>query len=71
VIENTIGKLKAYKSSGTEQIPAELIQAGDNTLHSEVHEIINYILRREELPHNWKESGCSNYGEISLLPTAY
>jgi hypothetical protein len=30
-------KLKKYKSPGSDQIPAELIQAGDETLRSEIH----------------------------------
>jgi hypothetical protein len=33
--ENTTENLQRYKSPGTDQIPAELIQAGGNTLHSE------------------------------------
>jgi hypothetical protein len=35
-----IGKLKSYKSSGTDQIPAELIKAESETLCSEIHKII-------------------------------
>jgi hypothetical protein len=33
-VEVTIGKLKRYKSPGVDQIPAELIQTGGETLHS-------------------------------------
>jgi hypothetical protein len=40
-IEIAIGKLKRYKSPDIDQIPAELIQAGGNTLHSEIHKLIN------------------------------
>jgi hypothetical protein len=35
-----IGKLKKCKSPGVDQIPAELIQAGRETLHSRVHKVI-------------------------------
>jgi hypothetical protein len=35
VVEITIGKLKSYKSLGTNQIPAEFIKAGCETLNSE------------------------------------
>jgi hypothetical protein len=47
--------LKRYKSPGTDQIPAELIQAGGNTLRSEIHKLINCIWNKEELPEQWKE----------------
>jgi hypothetical protein len=35
-LEVAIGKLKRCKSSGGDQIPAELIQSGVGTLHSEI-----------------------------------
>jgi hypothetical protein len=41
VVEVSIGKLKRYKSPGADQIPAELIQAWEETLHSEIHKLIN------------------------------
>jgi sorting nexin-29 len=76
-------KLKRYKSPGFDQIPAELIQAGWETLHSEIHKLIKLIWNKEELPHQKKESivvpihkkgdktDCSNYRGISLLSTSY
>jgi hypothetical protein len=51
-----IGKLKSYKSPGTDQIPAELIKAGGETLCSEIHRLIRSIWNKEELPQQWKES---------------
>jgi hypothetical protein len=81
--EVTIGKLKRYKSPGADQIPAELTQAGGETLHSEIHKLITLIWNKEELPDQWKESivvpiqkkgdktDCSNYRGISLLSTSY
>jgi hypothetical protein len=39
-VQAAIGKLKRYKSPGADQIPAELIQAGWETLCSEVHKLI-------------------------------
>jgi hypothetical protein len=42
-IEVAIRKLKRYKSPGADQIPAELIQAGGETLHSEIHKLIKSI----------------------------
>jgi hypothetical protein len=38
-VEVAIGKLKRYKSPRVDQIPLELIQAGGETLHSEVHKL--------------------------------
>jgi hypothetical protein len=45
-----------YKPPGSNQIPAELIQAGGETLHSEIHELINSIWSKEKLPDQWKKS---------------
>jgi hypothetical protein len=39
-VETATGKLKSYKSPGTDQIPAELIRAGGETLCSEIHRFI-------------------------------
>jgi hypothetical protein len=60
----------------------ELIQAGGETLQSEIHKLINSAWNKEELLDNWMESvvpiykkgnktDCSNYHGISLLPTSY
>jgi hypothetical protein len=69
--------LRKYKFPGTDQIPAELIQAGGETLHSEIHKQINSIWNKEELPEQWKEpiiapiykvnkTDCSNYRGMLL-----
>jgi hypothetical protein len=55
-VEVAIGKLKRYKSPGVDQMPAELIQVGRETLHSEIPKPIKLIWNKEELPHQWKES---------------
>jgi hypothetical protein len=52
-VEIAIEMLERYKSPGIDQIPAELIQAGGNTLCSEIHKL---IWNKEELPEQWKES---------------
>jgi hypothetical protein len=82
-VEVAIGKLKRYKSPGVDQIPAELIQVGGESLRSELHKLIKLIWNKEELPHQWKESivvpihkkgdktDSSNYQGISLLSTSY
>jgi hypothetical protein len=54
-VQFAIGKLKRYRSPGVDQILAELIQAGGETLCLEVHKLIKLIWNKEELPHQWKE----------------
>jgi hypothetical protein len=51
-----IGKVKRCKSPGVEQIPAEIIQSGGETLRSEIPKFIKLVSNKEELPHQWKES---------------
>jgi hypothetical protein len=80
-VEIVIAKLKKYKSPGSDQIPAELIQTGGEILLSEIHKLINSVWNKEELPDQWKESiivsvhkncnktDCNNYRWISLLST--
>jgi hypothetical protein len=55
-VEVAIGKHKMYKSPSVDQIPAELIQAGEETLHLDIHKLIKLIWNKEEFPHQWKES---------------
>jgi hypothetical protein len=55
-VEIAIGKLKSYKSPGTDQIPSELIKAEGEILYSEIHRLICCIWNKEELPQQWKES---------------
>jgi hypothetical protein len=45
--ETAIEKLKRHKSLGFEQIPAQWIQAGGNTLRSEIHKLIDSFGRRK------------------------
>jgi hypothetical protein len=41
--EFAVGKLKRYRLLVVDQIPAEQIQAGEETLHSEIHKLIKLI----------------------------
>jgi hypothetical protein len=54
-VEIAIPKLKKYKSPGSDQIPAELIQAGGELLLSEIHKLINSAWNKEEL-HDQRKS---------------
>jgi hypothetical protein len=81
-VEIVIAKLKRFKSPGSDQIPAELIQAGE-ILRSKIHELIHSIWNTEKLPDQYKESviiqiykkgdktDYINYRGISLLLTSY
>jgi hypothetical protein len=55
-VEIAIAKLRKYNSPGSDEIPAELIQAGGEILLSAIHELINSVRNKEELPNQWKES---------------
>jgi hypothetical protein len=82
-IELAIEKLKSHKSPSIDQIPAELIKVGGRTISCEIHKLIIYIWKKEELPEVWKESiivpiykkgdktDCNNYRGTSLLRTTY
>jgi hypothetical protein len=68
---------------GSDQIPAELIQAEGEILHSKIRKLIKSIWNKDKLPDHWKESiivpvhkngdktDCSNYRAISMLSTSY
>jgi uncharacterized protein YaaR (DUF327 family) len=47
---HTAEPFRKYKSPGSDQIPAELSQAGGETLLSMIHKLINSIWNKEELP---------------------
>jgi hypothetical protein len=49
-VDIAIAKLKKYKSPITDQIPAELIQAGGEMLLSAMHKLITSVWNKEELP---------------------
>jgi hypothetical protein len=49
-----IAKLNEYKSPGSDQIPAELIQAGGETVCPEIQKLIHSVWNEEELPDHRK-----------------
>ena len=80
--EMAVEKLKRHKSPCIDQIPAELIKAGDRTICSEIHKFIYSIMNKEEFLEEWKEliitpiyksvkTDFSNCRGISLFSTAY
>jgi hypothetical protein len=81
--EIVIVKLKRYKSPGSDQIQAELIQAGGEILRSKIYKLINCIWSKEKLPDQWNEiiivsvhkkgdkTECSDYRVMLMLSTSY
>ena len=76
-------KLKAHKTAGTDNIPAELIKRGGIVLKQRIHKLIAKIWEKETLPSEWTEGIicpiykkgdrmlCSNYRPITLLNVTY
>jgi hypothetical protein len=79
LVEIAVAKLKKYKFPGSDQI-LTMIQAGGETLLSEIHELIHSVWNKEDWPDQWKEyiivpiykkgdkTDCNNHW-ISLLST--
>jgi hypothetical protein len=55
-VEIDIGKLRRYKSPGTDQILAEFFKTGSESFCSEIHKLIQSIWNKEKLSQQWKES---------------
>jgi hypothetical protein len=55
-VQVAIRKMKSNKAPGSDQFPAELIQARGETLRSEIHKLTMLTWNKEELPHQWKGS---------------
>jgi hypothetical protein len=66
-VEIAIGKLKRYKSPGTDNTLAELIKAGGEILYSEIHRLICCIWNKEELPQQWKESIVNVHEVLGII----
>jgi hypothetical protein len=55
-VEIALANLRRYKSPGSDQIMAELVQARGETLVSVLAKLINSICNKEELIYQWKVS---------------
>jgi hypothetical protein len=60
-IEMAIEKLVRYKSSGVEQVPAELTQAGGRAVCSQIHTLFNCMWNKDDLPQEWKRVDQCTY----------
>jgi hypothetical protein len=54
--EIAIAKVKKYKLPGSDQILAELIQAGGEILLYAIHKLVNSVWNKEKLSDQWKRS---------------
>ena len=78
-VESAVASMKRGKSAGVDNIPAELVQAGGETMIDVLIEICNRIWRTREWPTPWIQSLittlpkkgnlllCQNYRTISLI----
>ena len=78
-VEIAVASLKKGKSAGVDNIPAELVQAGGETMIDVLTEICNRIWRTGKWPTPWTQSLiitlpkkgnlqlCQNYRTISLI----
>ena len=55
-VELAIEKLNSHLRPDTDQIPAEMIKAGDRIIHYEIRKLIISIWNKEELSEEWNES---------------
>jgi hypothetical protein len=55
-VEIAIANMKSYELPDIDQIPAQLVQEGGETLRFVIHKLINSLWKMEELPQQWKES---------------
>jgi len=79
-VEMAVEKLERYKSPGADRIPAEVIQAGSSTMHSEILKLIDSVWNKKELPERkatvivlipidkkGDKTDCSNYQGLPLF----
>jgi hypothetical protein len=81
-VEDEIAKLRKYKSPDSDQIPAEVTQAGGEALVSVIRKFTDSIWNKEEFPDQWMEyifctntqeeckTDINNYRVMSLLSTS-
>ena len=70
-IEIAVASLKKGKSAGVDNIPAELVQAGGETMIDVLTEICNRIWRTGEWPTPWTQSliiTLPKKGQLAALP---
>ena len=81
--ELAIQELQRQKSTGSDQIPSEMLKAGGRTVRYQIHKLIISIWNKKELREqsqqsitvsiyrNGDKTDSSNYTAISLLTATY
>ena len=80
---SSVNSLKNNKAPGVDDIPAEVLKYGGETLHARLHDIITAVWDAEDVPQQWKDAKltsifkkkgdratCGNSRGISLLAVA-
>jgi hypothetical protein len=62
-VQFAVANMKKYKSPGSDQILAEIIEAGGGTSQSKIHKLSNSIWNEEQLLELWKEFYRTNLQE--------
>jgi len=82
-VTHAIQCLKKHKAAGTDQIVAELLTKGGETLWRRIHHLVKLIWTQHTIPEDWfigitypkhkkgDKFECSNYTAITLLNVTY
>jgi len=82
-VTHVIQCLKKHKAAGTDEIVAEFLKKGGETLWRRIHHLVKLIWTRHKIPEDWStgiihpihKNGdkleCSNYRAITLLNVTY
>jgi hypothetical protein len=82
-VAHVIKCIKNHKASGTNQILAEFLKKGGETLRRRIHHLIKLIWTQHKIPEEWSTGiiqpthkkgdklECSNYRAITLLNVTY
>jgi hypothetical protein len=62
-VEVVTGKLKGYKSPGTDQIPAEKFSALEGKLYSEIHKLFKLIWNKKIIASLVEVINCHTYSQ--------
>ena len=68
-VEIAVASLKKGKSAGVDNLPAELVQAGGETMIDVLTEICNRIWRTGEWPTPWTTNVSVKFGNSTLVQT--
>ena len=75
-VKEEIGRLKNHKAAGIDQLPAELLKHGGETLAKALHWVITKIWDDVILPEEWMEGvpstkKATNWIAVTIAPSQY